>query len=167
VFHRTGFRRDGSGRLPGLDPERRSYFSFASFNDPDGNEWLQQEIRQPLPGRRRRSSQLTMDVATLAELLRETAEHHDPYENRIRRTTRGLCTRLTCMLARRAAQLPKPPRRPGATWRNLRGSPHCDATTGVAADGLRRGITDDIREAVVLGFEPRSWLRVNASWLLR
>jgi catechol 2,3-dioxygenase-like lactoylglutathione lyase family enzyme len=51
VFHGTGFRRDGAGRLPGLDAERRSYSSFASFTDPDGNEWLLQEIRQRLPGR--------------------------------------------------------------------------------------------------------------------
>jgi hypothetical protein len=41
VFHGTGFRADGAGRVPGLDPERRSYSSFASFK----------EITQRLPGR--------------------------------------------------------------------------------------------------------------------
>jgi catechol 2,3-dioxygenase-like lactoylglutathione lyase family enzyme len=51
IFHGTGFRPGGAGRLPGLDPERRSYSSFVSFNDPDGNEWLVQEIKQRLPGR--------------------------------------------------------------------------------------------------------------------
>jgi len=39
------------GRLPGPDPERRSYASFASFSDPDGNGWLLQEITSRLPGR--------------------------------------------------------------------------------------------------------------------
>ncbi len=35
----------------GIDPERRTYNSFASFNDPDGNRWLLQEITARLPGR--------------------------------------------------------------------------------------------------------------------
>jgi catechol 2,3-dioxygenase-like lactoylglutathione lyase family enzyme len=38
-------------RVGGRDPEGRSYFSFASFRDPDGNGWLLQEIRTRLPGR--------------------------------------------------------------------------------------------------------------------
>ena len=38
-------------RVGGRDPEGRSYFSFASFEDPDGNEWLLQEITTRLPGR--------------------------------------------------------------------------------------------------------------------
>lgn len=37
--------------LPGPDPERRSYASFAAFSDPDGNGWVLQELRQRLPGR--------------------------------------------------------------------------------------------------------------------
>src|SRR5215471_17780428 len=39
------------GREGGLDPERRSYRSYASFRDPDGNRWLFQEITTRLPGR--------------------------------------------------------------------------------------------------------------------
>jgi catechol 2,3-dioxygenase-like lactoylglutathione lyase family enzyme len=50
VFHGTVFK-DGGGREPGPDPERRSYSSFASFKDPDGNEWVLQEITERLPGR--------------------------------------------------------------------------------------------------------------------
>jgi catechol 2,3-dioxygenase-like lactoylglutathione lyase family enzyme len=38
-------------RVPGRDPEGRSYFTFASFEDPDGNRWLVQEIKERLPGR--------------------------------------------------------------------------------------------------------------------
>jgi hypothetical protein len=38
-------------RVPGPNPERRSYSSFASFNDPDGNGWMLQEITNRLPGR--------------------------------------------------------------------------------------------------------------------
>lgn len=65
-------------RVGGRDPEGRSYFSFASFADPDGNEWLLQEIKTRLPGREWTSQ--TTSVEALAELLHETAEHHDPYE---------------------------------------------------------------------------------------
>jgi catechol 2,3-dioxygenase-like lactoylglutathione lyase family enzyme len=45
VFHLAG------GRAPGRDPQGRSYQSYASFCDPDGNEWLLQEIKERLPGR--------------------------------------------------------------------------------------------------------------------
>jgi len=47
VFHMM----PGTPPLPGPDPERRSYASFATFKDPDGNGWLLQELRQRLPGR--------------------------------------------------------------------------------------------------------------------
>jgi catechol 2,3-dioxygenase-like lactoylglutathione lyase family enzyme len=47
VFHRAG----REGRLSGPDPDRRSYFSFVSFSDPDGNGWLVQEVTARLPGR--------------------------------------------------------------------------------------------------------------------
>ena len=46
-----GWRPDHEGRAPGHDPERRSYASYASFSDPDGNKWLLQEITDRLPGR--------------------------------------------------------------------------------------------------------------------
>jgi catechol 2,3-dioxygenase-like lactoylglutathione lyase family enzyme len=45
VFHLDG------GRVPGPDPQRRSYQTYASFSDPDGNGWLLQEITLRLPGR--------------------------------------------------------------------------------------------------------------------
>jgi hypothetical protein len=41
----------GKGRVPGPDPERRSYNGWATFADPDGNTWLLQEITERLPGR--------------------------------------------------------------------------------------------------------------------
>ncbi|KAA0081857.1 glyoxalase [Mycolicibacterium sp. P9-64] len=47
VFHRAGVE----GRVPGPDPKRGSYASFASFSDPDGNTWILQEIVERLPGR--------------------------------------------------------------------------------------------------------------------
>jgi catechol 2,3-dioxygenase-like lactoylglutathione lyase family enzyme len=47
VFHRVG----REGRLGGPDPQRQSYGSFVSFNDPDGNGWLIQEVTVRLPGR--------------------------------------------------------------------------------------------------------------------
>lgn len=67
-------------RVNGRDPEGRSYFSFASFEDPDGNRWLLQEIQARLPGREWKSSPTATDVTTLAKLLRETAEHHGAFE---------------------------------------------------------------------------------------
>ncbi|BBY18058.1 VOC family protein [Mycolicibacterium litorale] len=54
VFHDvTGvFNHAGTAaRVPGPDPERRSYASYASFHDPDGNEWILQEVTDRLPGR--------------------------------------------------------------------------------------------------------------------
>ena len=45
------FHRTESGNEPGLDPDRRSYNSFATFSDPDGNSFLLQEITERLPGR--------------------------------------------------------------------------------------------------------------------
>jgi catechol 2,3-dioxygenase-like lactoylglutathione lyase family enzyme len=51
VFHGTAFRGVSTGRVPGPDPERRPYSTFASFTDPDGNEWVLQEITRRLPGR--------------------------------------------------------------------------------------------------------------------
>ena len=63
------------GRVPGPDPEGRSYFSFASFSDPDGNSWLLQQVKTRLPGRG-----LSSDVVTLTALLRETEERHGGYE---------------------------------------------------------------------------------------
>jgi len=45
LFHLAG------GPVPGPDPEGRSYQTYASFSDPDGNGWLPQEIKTRLPGR--------------------------------------------------------------------------------------------------------------------
>jgi catechol 2,3-dioxygenase-like lactoylglutathione lyase family enzyme len=84
VFHYAGGPFNNAvenPRVAGRDPEGRSYFSFASFEDPDGNRWLLQEITTRLPGREWEQKRArAMDVATLAELLRETSEHHDHYE---------------------------------------------------------------------------------------
>jgi len=81
VFHAgtpgAQFQRDGtSGRVRGPAPDRASYSSFATFNDPDGNGWLLQEIKTRLPGR----GLSNLDVATLTELLQEAEKHHGEYE---------------------------------------------------------------------------------------
>ena len=72
VFHLDG------GRVPGPDPQGRSYQTYASFSDPDGNGWLLQEVTTRLPGREWTGT--TMNVAARAGLLHETALHHDHYE---------------------------------------------------------------------------------------
>jgi catechol 2,3-dioxygenase-like lactoylglutathione lyase family enzyme len=65
----------GKGPVPGIDPERRSYASRASFADPDGNTWVLQEVTERLPGRVE-----VRDSGALAQLLMETAIHHDAFE---------------------------------------------------------------------------------------
>jgi len=80
VFHTSKpggqFRPVSDGRVSGKDPSQRSYFTFATFNDPDGNTWLLQEITSRLPGR----GISKPDVAELTELLREAEQHHGEYE---------------------------------------------------------------------------------------
>jgi catechol 2,3-dioxygenase-like lactoylglutathione lyase family enzyme len=84
VFHFAGGPFNNTGENPrvvGRDAEGRSYFSFTSFEDPDGNGWLLQEIATRLPGREWKSTRTqAMDTATLAELLLETGQHHDHFE---------------------------------------------------------------------------------------
>jgi catechol 2,3-dioxygenase-like lactoylglutathione lyase family enzyme len=83
VFHYPGgvFRAGEKARVAGRDPEGRTYLSFASFEDPDGNGWLLQEIKTRLPGREWKLTRApAVGVATLAQLLSETAEHHGHYE---------------------------------------------------------------------------------------
>src|SRR3954454_12954107 len=70
-----GFDTLPEARAAGADPERRSYASYGSFRDPDGNGWLLQELTERLPG-----CVGPRDVSAFADLLHETAEHHDAFE---------------------------------------------------------------------------------------
>ena len=72
-FHFTSI---GGTPLPGRDPDGRSYSTYATFSDPDGNGWLLQEITARLPGRGFSS----LDVGTLTELLRDAEKGHGHYE---------------------------------------------------------------------------------------
>jgi catechol 2,3-dioxygenase-like lactoylglutathione lyase family enzyme len=65
----------GKGPMSGPDPQRRSYFSRASFSDPDGNGWQLQEVTERLPGRVQ-----PVDVSAEAQLLSETAVQHGAFE---------------------------------------------------------------------------------------
>jgi catechol 2,3-dioxygenase-like lactoylglutathione lyase family enzyme len=78
VFHFEGVLRvdTADGRAAGPDPEGRSYRSWVSFNDPDGNSWMVQEVKTRLPGR----GTSNFDVATLTELLRDAEKQHGEYE---------------------------------------------------------------------------------------
>ncbi|HUK91466.1 MAG TPA: VOC family protein [Blastocatellia bacterium] len=69
-----------NARAAGRDAEARSYYSFLSFKDPDGNGWLLQEIQTRLPGREWASTQ-GLDIPKIAELLHETEQHHGAYES--------------------------------------------------------------------------------------
>jgi len=76
VFHRGV----GEGPQDGRDPQGRSYSSFASFSDPDGNSWLLQEITLRLPGRVDSNITTFASASALAEALREVAAAHGEHE---------------------------------------------------------------------------------------
>jgi catechol 2,3-dioxygenase-like lactoylglutathione lyase family enzyme len=73
----------GRQRVGGRDPEHRSYRSFASFHDPDGNGWLLQEITMRLPGRVDPATTTFASASDLASALRRAAAAHGEHEKRI------------------------------------------------------------------------------------
>jgi catechol 2,3-dioxygenase-like lactoylglutathione lyase family enzyme len=82
VFHFAGFNRvDPGARVSGPAPDRRSYASFVSFSDPDGNGWLLQEITTRLPGRVDAETAFASS-ADLASALRRAAAAHGEHEKR-------------------------------------------------------------------------------------
>ena len=88
IFHNEGVYSGsdehyifGSARVSGPDPEHRSYRSFASFHDPDGNGWLFQEITMRLPGRVAGNTTYT-SVSDLAQALRRAEAAHGQHEAR-------------------------------------------------------------------------------------
>src|SRR5262249_36955345 len=72
-----------SGKASGLDPERGSYRSFASFRDPDGNRWLFQEITARLPGRIDSAATTFATASDLAGAMRRASVAHGEHEKRI------------------------------------------------------------------------------------
>jgi catechol 2,3-dioxygenase-like lactoylglutathione lyase family enzyme len=72
-----------NGLESGLDPERRSYSSQALFRDPDGNEWLLQEITTRLPGRVDAAATSYGSVSDLANAMRRASIAHGEHEKRI------------------------------------------------------------------------------------
>ena len=72
----------GRLRVSGPDPEHRSYRSFASFNDPDGNGWLLQEITTRLPGRVDPATTTFGSASDLASALRRAEAAHGEHEKR-------------------------------------------------------------------------------------
>ena len=85
VFHYAGGPFNNAvekPRVAGRDPEGRSYFSFASFEDPDGNRWLLQEITTRLPGRIDSAATTFNSVSDLASALRRAEAAHGEHEKR-------------------------------------------------------------------------------------
>ncbi|MFN5523771.1 glyoxalase, partial [Bradyrhizobium sp.] len=72
----------GRRRVDGVDPGRRSYRSFASFSDPDGNGWLLQEVTARLPGRVEPAGTSFRSSLELAAALRRAASAHGEHEKR-------------------------------------------------------------------------------------
>jgi catechol 2,3-dioxygenase-like lactoylglutathione lyase family enzyme len=83
VFHYAGWNRvDPDARLSGPAPDRRSYASFVSFSDPDGNGWLLQEITTRLPGRIGSDATTYATVPDLANAMRRAEAGHGEHEKR-------------------------------------------------------------------------------------
>ncbi|HEY7114393.1 MAG TPA: VOC family protein [Thermoanaerobaculia bacterium] len=76
------FHIGAKGKESGLDPERGSYRSFASFRDPDGNRWLLQEITTRLPGRIDSGITSYGSAADLANAMRRAEAAHGEHEKR-------------------------------------------------------------------------------------
>jgi len=72
----------GRLRVGGSDPEHRSYRSFASFSDPDGNGWLLQEVTTRLPGRIDPATTTFASPSDLASALRRAERAHGEHEKR-------------------------------------------------------------------------------------
>src|ERR1700724_3088060 len=72
----------GRLRVSGPDPEHRSYRSFASFSDPDGNGWLFQEVTSRLPGRIDSAATSFASTNDLASALRRAEAAHGEHEKR-------------------------------------------------------------------------------------
>jgi len=80
VFHRAG---PGKPAVSGADPQRRSYSSFATFSDPDGNTWLLQEVTARLPGRVDGDDTTYGSLNDLANAMRRAETAHGEHEKRI------------------------------------------------------------------------------------
>jgi catechol 2,3-dioxygenase-like lactoylglutathione lyase family enzyme len=78
VFHRSPTKV----KLVGPDPQRRSYASFVSFCDPDGNAWLVQEVSTRLPGRSNTEVTTFKSLAALSAALRRAEAAHGEHEKR-------------------------------------------------------------------------------------
>jgi catechol 2,3-dioxygenase-like lactoylglutathione lyase family enzyme len=77
------FHLGPSGPVSGPDPEHRSYFSRATFADPDGNKWLLQEVTTRLPGRVDPAQTSFSSASDLAEAMRRASIAHGEHEKRI------------------------------------------------------------------------------------
>ena len=80
VFHRAG---PGKPPVKGPHPARSSYFSYATFRDPDGNEWLLQEVTTRFPGRIDSSATSFASVSDLASAMRRASAAHGEHEARM------------------------------------------------------------------------------------
>ena len=84
VFHLPGFNRVNRAlRLSGPSPDRPSYGTFLSFEDPDGNEWLLQQITTRLPGRIDPGAISFASADDLASAFRRAEAAHGEHEKRL------------------------------------------------------------------------------------
>ncbi len=76
-------KNDTSGRVEGPAPDRKTYSTFATFEDPDGNSWLLQEVTKRLPGRIDAGVTSYGSVSELADAMRRAEAAHGEHEKRI------------------------------------------------------------------------------------
>src|SRR5215469_15923387 len=74
---------DQNGKESGLDPDRNSYRSYIEFNDPDGNDWVFQEVTTRLPGRIQADETTFSSISDLADAMRRASLAHGEHEKRI------------------------------------------------------------------------------------
>jgi catechol 2,3-dioxygenase-like lactoylglutathione lyase family enzyme len=80
IWHGPAFPVEA--RQPGPDPERTSYMSFCSFDDPDGNTWLVQEVTTRLPGRIDGADTGYASASDLASALQRAEAAHAEHQKR-------------------------------------------------------------------------------------
>ena len=78
VFHGSPF--NPAGRISGPEPERQSYGSYVSFEDPDGNIWIVQEVTVRAPGRIDPAATTFASANELASAMRRAAAAHEKHQ---------------------------------------------------------------------------------------
>ena len=117
------FHQGDEGRLNGPDPSRRSYASFVSFSDPDGNRWLVQEVTARLPGRVDPAGTTYTSARELVAALRRAEAAHGKNEKRTGQRDAAWAVGTPCIWLRSRAGRSCRSKQAGRGRQALSGSP--------------------------------------------